>query len=134
MSSAWRRVGIGAAALVGVYAIILGALLTPNLQRFALYAHKINTLFLHDIDNGERFGFAKGQVTPFTIQTADGETLYAWHVLPVDAYARNERLLREEAAHIGDFSNKHAFHLLTSSEVRVVVSCKSSSPNPFSIL
>ncbi|KAF2486745.1 Alpha/Beta hydrolase protein [Neohortaea acidophila] len=122
MPSAWRRVGIGAAALVGVYAIILGALLTPNLQRFALYAHKINTLFLHDIDNGERFGFAKGQVTPFSIHTADGETLYAWHVLPIDAYARNEEVLRKEAGSIGDFSNTHAFHLLTSSEAKVVVS------------
>ena len=99
----------------------------------SLYAHKINTLFYHDINNSEQFGFAKNQVTPFNIRTPDGETLYAWHVLPIDVCVRNEDLLREESRLHGpvhDFTETSAFRLLTSKDLepaRVVISCKASS-------
>lgn len=125
MPSVLNRIALGLAIAVGVYAAVLGALLTPYLQRFALYAHKINTLFLHDIDSGEQFGFAKNQVTPFNIRTPNDETLYAWHVLPIDVYARNERSLLEEKRSDGmvqDFTTTEAFRLLTSDDtVRIVV-------------
>ena len=95
----------------------------------ALYAHKFNTLFLHDIDDGERFGFAKGQITAFNIRTPDGETLYAWHILPLDVYARNEKQLRDEPQASGpveDFESSLAFELLSlSPNSKVVVSCAS---------
>ena len=97
----------------------------------ALYAHKFNTLFYHDINNAEVFGFAKGQVTPFNIGTPDGETLYAWHILPLDVYARNEKALGNGSRPSGpveSFQNTTAFKLLsTSAEARVVVSCASLS-------
>lgn len=128
---------LGKAALIGatatgLYAILLGALLTPSLQRFALYAHKINTLWLgDDLNAPESFGFAKHQVTPFNLRTPDGETLYAWHVLPVDVYARNEKALREEQRPHGpvdDLTQTSAFRLLTAKDAepaRVVVTCTS---------
>ncbi|KAM0717632.1 hypothetical protein Q7P37_007484 [Cladosporium fusiforme] len=118
-SSLLSNTATGCAVAVAVYALVLGALLTPPLQRFALYAHKINTLFWHDIDNAEQFGFAKGQVTPFTIPTPDGESLYAWHVLPIDAYLRNEDALsRNERPHgpVADFTKTLPFDLLTSTQ------------------
>lgn len=95
----------------------------------ALYAHKINTLFWHDIDNAGQFGFAKGQVTPFTIPTPDGESLYAWHVLPIDAYLRNSKALSENKRPHGpvpDFTKTLPFEILSSRNppARVVINCE----------
>jgi abhydrolase domain-containing protein 12 len=92
-----------------------------------VYANKINTLFYHDINTAEQFGFSKNQVTPFNIQTPDGETLYAWHVLPIDVYTWNEDQLRLEdrldvPAH--DFTVTTAFSLLRQDPgARVIISC-----------
>jgi hypothetical protein len=33
---------------------------------------------------------AEGQVTPFWLDTSDGEKLFCWHVLPMDVYLENE--------------------------------------------
>ena len=155
MLSTAGKVAIGLTVPVGVYAVVLGTLLTPYFQRLwvdyplipvysnyfvvlrysssSLYAHKINTLFYHDINNAEQFGFNKGQVTPFTIRSPDGETLYAWHILPIDVYARHEKTLRNEKRPHGpveDFTKTTAFRLLTSNQdpARVVVSCESPFP------
>ena len=100
-----------------------------DLEDSALYAHKINTLFWQDIHDAEPFGFAKGQVTPFTIPTPDGQTLYAWHVLPLDTYLRNEDALSSIERHQGpvdDFTKTLPFKLLssTSSPARVVINCE----------
>lgn len=93
----------------------------------ALYAHKFNTLFIHDVNNVERFGFTLGQVSPFNIHTPDGETLYAWHVLPMDVYARDEEAFRNEPQHTGpvnDLTGSRAFKFLSESpDARVVISC-----------
>ncbi|KAF7197083.1 Protein bem46 [Pseudocercospora fuligena] len=92
----------------------------------ALYAHKFNTLFLQDVHDGEVFGFSKNQVTPFNLRTPDGETLYAWHVLPLDQYALHEKAIRTELrTQIGpveDFTSTTAFQLLKSDDARVVIS------------
>ena len=93
----------------------------------ALYAHKVNTLFWHDVDDATCFGFAKHQVTPFHLHSS-GETLYAWHVLPLDVYARNEVALRKEDRPepvVEDITSRMAFKLLQSPDARVVVSCTS---------
>lgn len=102
----------------------------------ALYAHKINTLFWHDIDNAEQFGFAKGQVTPFTIPTPDGESLYAWHILPLDSYLRNEKALIETAERphgpVEDITKTLPFDLLSSTQnpARVVINCELTLTRP----
>lgn len=93
-----------------------------------MYAHKFHTLHLGDnIADGEAFGFAKKQVTPFSLRTADAEMLFAWHVLPLDVYARNEKQIRsEERSHDGPVHNitdTTAFKLLTSGDAKVVISC-----------
>ncbi|KAM0712669.1 hypothetical protein Q7P35_000116 [Cladosporium inversicolor] len=125
-SSVLSKTATACAVAAGVYAIIIGSLLTPPLQRFALYAHKINTLFWQDVHDAEHFGFARGQVTPFTIKTPDGQTLYAWHVMPVDTYIRNVESLSATGRPQGpveDFTQTLPFELLssTSTPARVVI-------------
>jgi len=121
------------AIAVGLYSVVLGLLLTPAIQRFAVYANHINTLFLgDDLSKPEAFGFAKNQVTPFNIQTPDGETLFAWHILPTDVYARHESVLRAEdrpQGPVADITDTKPFRLLTAEEsapARVVVTCTMS--------
>ncbi|GAB7358520.1 hypothetical protein MBLNU230_g2583t1 [Neophaeotheca triangularis] len=120
------RLATYSAVAFGVYAIILGALLTPSLNRFALYAHKINTHFWDNVDQPETFGFGKGQVTPFNIQTPDGETLYAWHVLPLNVYAKNQEALQTFVQQNESFESYTAslpFRLLSQDpNARVVLS------------
>ncbi|KAK4552211.1 hypothetical protein LTR86_010565 [Recurvomyces mirabilis] len=120
-----QRLALGVSAAVGIYAIVLGALLTPQIQRFALYANKINTLWLgDDLNEPEAFGFAHHQVTPFNLRTPDGETLYAWHVLPIDTYTRYEKALKaEDRPHgpVDDFTTTSAFKLLTEDPAAKVV-------------
>jgi hypothetical protein len=73
-------------------------------------------------------------VTPFAIPTPDGETLYAWHILPIDAYLRNEKALSEDSRPQGpveDFTTTLPFSLLssTSPPARVVINCELSLPS-----
>jgi hypothetical protein len=69
-------------------------------------------------------------VTPFNIRTPDGETLFAWHILPVNLYARHEAQIRAEERSDGqpvkDFTTTVAYRLLTADDpaTKVVVSCK----------
>ncbi|KAK5172088.1 uncharacterized protein LTR77_003726 [Saxophila tyrrhenica] len=120
MANAIGKAAIALAALVGVYGLILGALMTPRLQRFALYANKINTLFYHDINNPEEFGFCENQVQPFNISTPDREVLHAWHVLPIDVYTRHEKNLKLPP---GDEDSATPLDLLINDpQARVVVS------------
>ncbi|KAH9825638.1 hypothetical protein Tdes44962_MAKER04080 [Teratosphaeria destructans] len=127
MPSLLSRLGLYSATAVAGYAIILGLLLTPQIQRFALYAYKINTLFLgDDLYDGEAFGFAKGQVVPFWL-SAGQERLFAWCVLANDVYARDrpalvaglDRRPREDGV-VGDFGATRAFELLRRGDARVV--------------
>lgn len=68
-------------------------------------------------------------MTPFTITTPDGQTLYAWHVLPVDVYIRNSKALVEierPQGPVKDFTKTLPFELLLSSSTpaRVVINCE----------
>ncbi|KAI0121144.1 Alpha/Beta hydrolase protein [Xylariales sp. AK1849] len=113
----------GLAAPVGLYMtfILLGAF--PFFQRHFLYAHKINTLFWHDINKPEYWGFARNQVTPFSLETVDGETLYAWHILPLPTYLRNEdQLQAQSAGFTTDFTTTESFRLLRDDpDARLVI-------------
>ncbi|KAK8103474.1 uncharacterized protein PG998_010507 [Apiospora kogelbergensis] len=113
----------GLAAPFGLYIsfILLGSI--PLFQRHFLYAHKLNTLFWHDLNKPEYWGFAKSQVTPFSIQTSDGESLYAWHVLPLQAYLRNEdRLQAQPAGFAQDVTTTESFKMLREDpDARLVV-------------
>ncbi|KAJ5063986.1 hypothetical protein J3E74DRAFT_205495 [Bipolaris maydis] len=89
----WTFAGLGI-----LWAVFLGALISPRFQRHALYAHKFHTGFWSNVSNPEEFGFAKGQVQPFWLTTFDNEKLFCWHVLPLDVYLENEHELSTAAA------------------------------------
>ncbi|EMD65513.1 hypothetical protein COCSADRAFT_159156 [Bipolaris sorokiniana ND90Pr] len=89
----WTFAGLGI-----LWAVFLGALVSPRFQRHALYAHKLHTGFWSNVSNPEEFGFAKGQVQPFWLTTFDNEKLFCWHVLPLDVYLENEHELSTAAA------------------------------------
>jgi hypothetical protein len=46
--------------------------------------------------------FSEGQVTPFRLETTDGERLFCWHVLPLDVYLANENELVQKATGVVD--------------------------------
>ncbi|KAK7913952.1 hypothetical protein PG985_011655 [Apiospora marii] len=98
----------GLAAPFGLYIsfILLGSI--PLFQR-----QYLNTLFWHDINRPEYWGFARNQVTPFSIHTSDGETLYAWHILPLQAYLGNEdKLQAQPAGFAEDVTATESFRML----------------------
>lgn len=39
----------------------------------------------------------EGQVTPFWLDTSDGEKLFCWHVLPLDVYLENEHEVMQKS-------------------------------------
>lgn len=96
-----------------------------------MYAHNINTLRFQDIDKPETFGFAPGQVTPFRIKKTDGDSLYAWHVMPLGAYSDHEEQAIEQMRartleqnfDLTELSKK----LLKDQESRLVINCASSA-------
>lgn len=101
----------------------------------AIYAHNFNTLFYHDVNEPEQFGFAKNQVTPFVLPDSDGVKLYAWHILPFDIYTTNQEQIRAEQRppsplSVADFETTSAWEYLRESNARVVVSCKCARSDP----
>ncbi|KIW30952.1 uncharacterized protein PV07_02640 [Cladophialophora immunda] len=91
-----RPLLISVAAGVGIYFAFLGLLTIPSLQDHAIYLHRITLTWFQDVNVPEHWGFLRNQVTPFLLHTPDGETLHAWHVLPLETYRKNEKALREE--------------------------------------
>lgn len=84
ISSGLEYVSISAAVLVGLYPCLLGLLTTSTFQAHVVYLHKFQMTWFKDLDVPETFGFLRNQVTPFSLRSADGERLYAWHILPVE--------------------------------------------------
>lgn len=82
-----------------VYAMFLGALIHPDIQRNVTYANKVNPTFFQDLNNTEQFGFIKHQVQAFTVTTPDNVTLYAWHILPLHLYSKHEKELKAQPDH-----------------------------------
>ena len=82
------------AAAGGAYVVALLALTVPVVQRNATYAHNVNPARWQNLSNVESFGFIKQQVQPFTVQTADDETIYCWHILPLHLYRQHQSRLR----------------------------------------
>ncbi|KAI1500195.1 Alpha/Beta hydrolase protein [Biscogniauxia marginata] len=115
-------VSLGVPLSLYVTFILLGAF--PFFQRHFLYAHRFNTLFWHDIDRPEYWGFARNQVTPFSLKTVDGETLYAWHILPLATYLKHEGTLQSDPATItSDITKTKSFKILREDpRARLVIS------------
>lgn len=65
------------------------------------------------------------QVQPFSIPTRDGETLYAWHVMPVAKYTANEESLLNDSDSV-NFTDTAAFTFLAKDpSSRLVINCLS---------
>ncbi|KAL8667374.1 MAG: hypothetical protein Q9202_000590, partial [Teloschistes flavicans] len=112
-----------AAILAAPYALFLALFTTISLQAHIVYLHKISMTWFKDVDVPESFGFLKNQVTSFFIHTSDGVSLYAWHILPVELYRRNQGpLIAEPTGFVPDFTSRAAFQLLRyDQEARLVI-------------
>ncbi|KAJ5579919.1 uncharacterized protein N7459_005904 [Penicillium hispanicum] len=107
------------------YVLVICALTFPDVQRFCLYANKINPAYWQDVNQVEAFGFLKTQVQPFNLVTPDNETLYGWHLLPVHLCREHEQELMENppSGPAKDYTQTTAFKLLAKDpNARVVVS------------
>lgn len=82
-----------------IYLGILGIFIAvPGLQTHPIYLHRVRLTWFKDLNIPE---------------TADRETLHAWHVLPLTLYRRQEKeLLAKRSVLADDFSSRLAFKLL----------------------
>ncbi|KAI1413074.1 alpha/beta-hydrolase [Hypoxylon sp. FL1857] len=117
-------VGVCLGVPLGLYVVFLLLGAFPFFQRHFLYAHRLNTLFWHDLNRPEYWGFARNQVTPFTLTTVDGETIYAWHILPLLTYLKHEEKLHaQKPGFSSDITKTESFRLLKDDpEARLVIS------------
>lgn len=100
-------------ASVAVYLLLLALLATPFFQNQVTYLHHVTLTWFKDVNYPERWGFLHNQVTPFFLDTLDGEKLHAWHILPLELYRRNEDALVQEPAGVAsDITSRKSFELL----------------------
>jgi abhydrolase domain-containing protein 12 len=118
-----KYASLSAAVVVGLYAGFIGLLTTNSFQAHTVYLHKIQMTWFKDLNTPEAFGFLRNQVTPFGIRSSSGETLYAWHILPIELYRKNElALLAEPSGYSSDIMTRHAFELLRDDpEARLII-------------
>ena len=112
-ATVFKYASISVASAVALYAVLLGLLTTTTFQSHAVYLHALQMTWFKDLNVPESFGFLRNQVTPFSIPTADGEALYAWHILPVELYRKHElSLVSEPVGFVSDAKSRLAFKLL----------------------
>jgi hypothetical protein len=70
----------------------------------------------------------ENQVAPFSLGTVDGETLYAWHVLPLPLYSKHEvELAAQPSGFVQNMQQTLNFKLLKDDpNARLVLFCKLS--------
>jgi abhydrolase domain-containing protein 12 len=108
-----RPLLITAASGVGLYLAFLGLLTIPSLQDHAIYLHRVTLTWFQDVSVPEQWGFLHNQVTPFLLHTPDGESLHAWHILPLEIYRKHQNSLRAEPDGLcRDITNRLGFKLL----------------------
>lgn len=99
--------------LIVVYVTLLCLLTKCSFQAHFVYLHKIQMTWFKDLSVPETFGFLRGQVTPFAINSLTGEKLFAWHILPIGLYRQHEAALIVEPSGVaGDITSSLAFKLL----------------------
>ncbi|KAI9655036.1 MAG: hypothetical protein M1831_004996 [Alyxoria varia] len=95
------------------YVIFLALLAIPFFQNQVIYLHRVTLTGSLNLNLPEQWGFLHNQVTPFYLQTPDGERLHAWHILPLELYRRNERALQAEPeGPAADIASRLSFKLL----------------------
>lgn len=118
-----KYASILAAVSAGLYAMLLGLLTNSWFQAHVVYLHKIQMTWFKDLDVPEVFGFLRGQVTPFAINTPTGSKLYAWHILPLELYRHHETsLVAESAGFAQDINSRLTFQLLSDDpDARLII-------------
>ncbi|KAM0331358.1 hypothetical protein ACHAQA_003030 [Verticillium albo-atrum] len=95
------------------YVAFLGLLTIPFFQNQVIYLNRVTLTWFQDVAIPEQWGFLHNQVTPFTLDTPDGETLHAWHILPLGLYQKHEARLVEESSGISpNITHTLGFQLL----------------------
>ncbi|KAL7936118.1 alpha/beta-hydrolase [Trichoderma chlorosporum] len=106
------------------YFLILVALTIPIFQSHAIYLNKLTLTWGQDVNVPEQWGFLHNQVTPFTLDTSDGEKIHAWHILPLGLYRSYENDLVTETAGIAfDITARLGFKLLRDDPESLLVLC-----------
>ena len=96
-----------------VYIGFIGVLTIPYFQNQVVYLHRVVLTWSQDVNFPEQWGFLPNQVTPFQLRTPDGETLHAWHILPLELYTRHEDALTAEPSGLAPkISDRLSFKLL----------------------
>ncbi len=119
----FKYAATSAAIVVGFYAVLLTLLTTSSFQAHMFYLHNFQMTWPKDLNVPELFGFLHCQVTPFSIKSSTGETLYAWHILPVELYRQHETtLIAEPPGFASNITASFAFKLLRDDpDARLVV-------------
>ncbi|KAK6542578.1 hypothetical protein TWF694_006525 [Orbilia ellipsospora] len=114
---------ISAATAVSIYACFLGLIANQFFQAHAVYLHAFQMTWFKDLTVPEVFGFLHNQATPFSLKSSDGETLFAWHILPPELYRQHEsELLTEPAAgFVHDITARLAFRLLRDDPEAILI-------------
>ncbi|KAI0108971.1 Glycylpeptide N-tetradecanoyltransferase [Nemania sp. FL0031] len=119
--------GISLGVPIGLYAIFLFLASFSFFQRHFFYAHRLNTLFWHDLNKPEYWGFARNQVTPFTLPSGN-ESLYAWHILPLKYFLKHEDTLHSQPSGYSDnITTTESFKILKDDpDAQLIISYTSS--------
>ncbi|TRX97000.1 hypothetical protein FHL15_002306 [Xylaria flabelliformis] len=111
--AALRSVFYGLLASTGLYALFIGLLTIPVLQDQVIYLNRVTLTWFQDVNIPEQWGFLRNQVTPFFLTTPDGESLHAWHILPLELYRQNQEALSTEPQGLAlDVKKRLSFKLL----------------------
>ncbi|KAI0189905.1 Alpha/Beta hydrolase protein [Astrocystis sublimbata] len=94
--TALRSAVYGLLTFTGLYAFFIGLLTIPVLQDQVIYLNRVKLTWFQDANVPEQWGFLRNQVTPFFLNTPDGESLHAWHILPLGLYQQNRAALSAE--------------------------------------
>ena len=67
----------------------------------------------------------ENQVTPFSLSTADGQSLFAWHILPLPLYAQHEdALVNQPGGFCADVTQTENLRLMREDpHARLVIYC-----------
>ncbi|KAI0536084.1 Alpha/Beta hydrolase protein [Xylaria digitata] len=115
--------GVSLGVPIGLYIAFLFLGGFPFFQRHFFYAHRLNTLFLHDLDKPQYWGFARNQVTPFSLISGN-ESIYAWHILPLRSVLKHEdKLQAAPLGHSDNITATESFKILRDDpEAQLVIS------------
>ncbi|KAF2849790.1 alpha/beta-hydrolase [Plenodomus tracheiphilus IPT5] len=108
--SLYIALGVSLSLISGIWIPATLLCCIPWVQKQMLYLHNITFFPGKWLDEPERAGFLKNQVTPFNITTSDDEKLFTWLITPLGVYARHANEFIEEQS--GGIEEHLAFKLL----------------------